>query len=263
MFSKLKSTLSHLVLSELLVPEHTPAESLDQGCESTCRLSSSAVDCTQDAFSEPRCQGQSCSESVIYKYGRSIKLPSGETINQYSFLFIGDTETATLTNLMMTFNESPFYSYSPARKMCQRETLNVNKALMKRYYLVERAKDAKIVGIVAGTLGVAKYRSVIEHLKKLLQNAGKKSYTFVVGKLNPAKLANFAEIDIYVLVACPESSLLDQSEFYRPIVSPLEMEFACNQAREWTGEYSTDFRDILPGNFLYVFLYVLFIVCLV
>ena len=34
-------------------------------------------------------------------------------------------------------------------------------------------------------------------------------YTVAVGKLNPAKLANFMEIDIYVLVACPHCSLLD------------------------------------------------------
>ena len=34
-------------------------------------------------------------------------------------------------------------------------------------------------------------------------------YTIAVGKLNPAKLANFMEVDIYVLVACPECSLHD------------------------------------------------------
>jgi len=34
-------------------------------------------------------------------------------------------------------------------------------------------------------------------------------YVIVVGKLNVAKLANFMEMDVYVLVACPESSLID------------------------------------------------------
>lgn len=34
-------------------------------------------------------------------------------------------------------------------------------------------------------------------------------YTIAVGKLNPAKMANFMEIDIFVLVACPENSLVD------------------------------------------------------
>ncbi|XP_009570449.1 PREDICTED: diphthamide biosynthesis protein 2, partial [Fulmarus glacialis] len=68
-----------------------------------------------------------------------------------------------------------------------------------------------------------------------------------VGKPNPAKLANFLEVDIFVLVACAQNSLLDSSDFYRPVVTPYELELACNPAREWTGNYLTDFRDLLPG----------------
>ena len=34
-------------------------------------------------------------------------------------------------------------------------------------------------------------------------------YTFAMGKLNPAKMANFMEVDVYVLVACPENSLVE------------------------------------------------------
>ena len=34
-------------------------------------------------------------------------------------------------------------------------------------------------------------------------------YTIAVGKLNVAKMANFMEIDIFVLVACPENSLVE------------------------------------------------------
>lgn len=42
--------------------------------------------------------------------------------------------------------------------------------------------------------------------KKTLSFA--KFYTFVVGKINPEKLANFMEIDVFVLIACPENSLI-------------------------------------------------------
>jgi len=37
----------------------------------------------------------------------------------------------------------------------------------------------------------------------------KKSYTISVGKLNPSKLANFMEIECFVLVACPENSIVE------------------------------------------------------
>ncbi len=55
----------------------------------------------------------------------------------------------------------------------------------------------------------ASYLPLIAYLRQVLANAHKKAYTISVGKVNPAKLANFAEIECFVLVACPENSLLD------------------------------------------------------
>lgn len=45
-----------------------------------------------------------------------------------------------------------------------------------------------------GTLGVSRYLRVVASVRRLVERAGKKAYTLVVGKLNPAKLANFAEV---------------------------------------------------------------------
>ncbi|XP_051867897.1 2-(3-amino-3-carboxypropyl)histidine synthase subunit 2 [Pristis pectinata] len=183
---------------------------------------------------------------VINKFGRQFTIHDDRSVNDYDMFYVGQ-ESPTLTNFMMTWNRCSFCSFDPVKGVGRQETVNINKALMKRYYMIERAKDAQVVGILIGTLGVADYLSTIDHLKWIVKQSGKKSYTFVMGKLNVAKLANFLEVDIYVLVACPENSLLDSSEFYRPVITPYEMEVACNQTREWTGEYVTDFRDLLPG----------------
>ncbi len=75
-------------------------------------------------------------------------------------------------------------------------------------------------------LPFAHYLDVIEQLKKLITGAGKKYYVFVVGKLNVAKLANFQEIDIFVIVACPENTLIDSKQFFKPIVTPFELQLA-------------------------------------
>lgn len=56
---------------------------------------------------------------------------------------------------------------------------------------------------------IASYLNIIDHLKKVIKASGRKSYFFVMGKLNVAKMANFMEIDCYVLVSCPENSLID------------------------------------------------------
>ncbi|XP_008436556.1 2-(3-amino-3-carboxypropyl)histidine synthase subunit 2 [Poecilia reticulata] len=184
---------------------------------------------------------------TVCQFGRRFSLKSGSSLTDYRMFYVGP-EGATLRNFMMTWNRCSFCSFDPVSMTGRVETVNVNRALMKRYYAIERAKDANVVGILVGTLGVADYLTIIQQLKETLHRAGKKSYMFAMGKLNVPKLANFLEIDIFVLIACPENSLLDSSEFYKPVVTPFEMEVACNRKREWSEEYVTDFRHLLPGG---------------
>lgn len=111
---------------------------------------------------------------------------------------------------------------------------------MRRYAVVQRARDADVFGILVGTLGVgsftnafipsvprldlssppAAYLPLIKHLRTVLRRARKKSYTISVGKLNPAKLGNFLEIECFVLVACPENSVIDSKVRVAPSWPP-------------------------------------------
>ncbi|XP_026161514.1 2-(3-amino-3-carboxypropyl)histidine synthase subunit 2 isoform X2 [Mastacembelus armatus] len=184
---------------------------------------------------------------LICQFGRQFSLKHGSSIIDYSMFYVGQ-EGAALRNFMMTWNHCLFGSFDPETMKGRTESVNINRALMKRYHAIERARDAGVVGILVGTLGVADYLSVIQRLKETISRAGKKSYVFAMGKLNVPKLANFPEIDIFVLIACPENSLLDSSDFYKPVVTPFEMELACNKNRQWSEEYVTDFRHLLPGG---------------
>eukprot|EP01135_Chromosphaera_perkinsii_P002129 Nk52_evm63s217 gene=Nk52_evmTU63s217 len=178
------------------------------------------------------------------KSGRKFSAPKGEDMHLYGF-YLG-SEGLVLNNLMMTYNTYQFYSFNPVTDELRKESLNVNRQLMKRFYMVEKMKDAEVVGIVCGTLGVQHYLTVLEGLKKMLKRAGKKTYTFVIGKLNVAKLANFMEIDVFVLISCPENTLVDSSEFYKPIVTPYEAYLACNKMGDaWSGKFVTEFSEIV------------------
>ena len=100
-----------------------------------------------------------------------------------------------------------------------------------------------------------------------------------MGKLNAAKLANFAEVTalgpappprpapaadpehprhhllapprllaqvgVYALLGSPEHSLLDSKEFYRPVVTPYELQLALT-GDEWSGEFILDYGRLLP-----------------
>ncbi|XP_032073126.1 2-(3-amino-3-carboxypropyl)histidine synthase subunit 2 [Thamnophis elegans] len=183
---------------------------------------------------------------MIQQFGRRFVIDEHHGLENYSMFYIG-SEGAELTNFMLSWNQCPFSSFDPRTGQGRCETLDVNRALRRRLYLVERTRDAQVVGIVVGTLGVEDYLSVLEHLRQIIHRAGKRAYTLAVGKPNPAKLANFPEVDIFVLVACPQNSLLNSTDFYRPLITPYELEIACNPARTWTGRYVTDFRHLLPG----------------
>lgn len=196
---------------------------------------------------EPNCNSNG---QHFSKCQRLFTIPESESIEDYSIFYIGEPGHFLL-NLIFSFSKCPSFTYNPKLQLAKQETLQ-NRQLMRRYYLVEKIKDANVIGVLVGTLGVSDYLSCVHHLENLIKKAGKKSYTFVVGKLNIAKLSNFLEIDIFVHVACSENTLIDSKEFYQPIVTPFEVEIALNPNREWTGDYYTDFRLLLPGAACYV-----------
>ena len=121
--------------------------------------------------------------------------------------------------------------------------------LRRRYALITSLATVPIWGILINTLSVKNYLSMISHVQKVISNAGKKSYLFVVGKINAAKVANFSEIGGWVVVGCWESSLIDSKEFYKPIITPFELELALrpDDSRVWTGEWRADFEGVLDA----------------
>ena len=131
---------------------------------------------------------EKCESKEIRKLGRIIRIPGDKQLEDYTVIYIGE-ESASLTNWMMNLNKCRFCRFDPVSNRAQIETLNVNKILMKRYCMIERAKDASIVGVLAGTLGVKDHLAVMDRMKKLVKAVGKKSYTFVVSCLGSFTLS--------------------------------------------------------------------------
>lgn len=123
--------------------------------------------------------------------------------NGDSIVFMGDSdESPLLVSLMLSHNQSSVFRFDPAKNQIS-EARSASRTLSRRFYLMSAVKEAKIIGIVAGTMSVGRYLDVIRHVERVIRDAGKKSYLFLVGKINAPKLANFAEVDAFVLVACP------------------------------------------------------------
>lgn len=144
----------------------------------------------------------------LYPSSGPLDVFKPETTEETFILYIG-SESLGLTNLLMTHSSIPVYSYHPGIRGLRLQSSQTNKLLMRRYAMVQKTRDADVFGILVGTLGVASYLPLLTHLRNVLALNGKKSYTMSVGKINPAKLANFMEVECWVLVACPENSLIE------------------------------------------------------
>jgi diphthamide biosynthesis protein 2 len=75
--------------------------------------------------------------------------------------------------------------------------------------------------------------------------AGRKTYTLLMGKPNPAKLANFPEIEVFVMLADPQGLILDSKEYLSPIISPHEAFLALTGRPFEPAAYRLDFGDLL------------------
>lgn len=191
---------------------------------------------------------QNGSKDVVkYKIGGlTWDLHEGFKMEDYVLFWIGADDSA-FGNVVLTFNNSVIVRYDAIDGCLISDVSNQRRILKRRYYLVEKAKDANIVGILVGTLGVAGYLHMINQIKELVSKAGKKSYTFVMGKPNPAKLANFPECDVFIYVSCAETALLDSKEFLAPIITPFEAVLAFSRGSIWSGTYSMDFQDVIAS----------------
>lgn len=196
----------------------------------------------------------------LERFGRRFPLAPGRRLEEYGAFYVGGSEAISdpdldpdLSRLLLGWAPGrPFSSCCPDTGRTQDEGARAGRLRARRRYLVERARDAHVVGLLAGTLGVARHREALAHLRSLTQAAGKRSYVLALGRPTPAKLANFPEVDVFVLLACPLSALAPQSSgnFFRPVLAPCELEAACNPAWPPPGlaPHLTHYADLLPGS---------------
>ncbi|KAK1760112.1 putative diphthamide synthesis protein-domain-containing protein [Echria macrotheca] len=162
-------------------------------------------------------------------------IPSDLSLSDYSIFHISAPPTSLLLALSSRVRSIHIHPTSSSTA----PSFSTQRLLGRRYARVLRLASAGVIGILVNTLSVANYLSSIDTIRKKIEAAGKKSYTVVVGKLNPAKLANFAEVDGWVVVGCWESSLVEEDAgFYRPVITPFELGVAlAGNERTWTGEW--------------------------
>ncbi|KAJ9460520.1 Diphthamide biosynthesis protein 2 [Diplonema papillatum] len=164
------------------------------------------------------------------------------------------TEDAAEAALLLVFDENGNEYDVAACPVSKR----VDAKLRARCYTIEKIKDAEVIAIVVCALLTEASTAAVERLKSVIRSAGKQVVVVFVGKPNVPKLANYEEVDLYCIVACPQSTLFDSKEYPKPVVAPVEIMAALSTvAGEGDGDdvnvmtvpqyYSLDLPALLTG----------------
>lgn len=165
----------------------------------------------------------------------------------WALFHISSPPDSLLLTLSSRVASTHIYPTTPSSAPPTAEVANTRMTLRRRYALCTSLSTTPVFGILINTLSVKNYMSILSHVQKTIAAAGKKSYTFVVGKVNAAKVANFSEVGGWVVIGCWESSLIESKDFWRPLITPFELEIALQDDtnRVWTGEWTGDFTQLL------------------
>ncbi|KAH8417781.1 hypothetical protein KR222_005792 [Zaprionus bogoriensis] len=162
-------------------------------------------------------------------------------------IFVG-SDNQRFANLSLTTTASQWHIYDGATATLSAKNPLTAQYIRRRYYYIEKCKDAQTLGLIVATLSAVGYLDVVTRLQTMAKSRGIKTQLISVGRINPAKLANFLEIDCFVLIGCPFNNMYNSKEYYKPIVSVFEAEMALNPAwhMRYPEAYVTDFKQLLP-----------------
>ncbi|RMZ74619.1 diphthamide biosynthesis 2 [Pyrenophora seminiperda CCB06] len=185
---------------------------------------------------------------------RTIPATAADTDNglcEYALFHISDPPASLLLTLSSRVASIHIYPTTNTSSTPASASLaSTARTLSRRYALLTSLSTTPVFGILINTLSVKNYMHILSHVQQQIASAGKKSYTFVVGKVNAAKVANFSEVGGWVVIGCWESSLIESSEFWRPMITPWELGVALksDEERVWTGAWEADFQKVLDED---------------
>lgn len=83
-----------------------------------------------------------------------------DQLSKLQVVWIGaSSDHRLLTNCMLQFNTLSFHLYNAVTQRLTQNLRSVSKQLARRFYLMEKVKNAQRVGILVGTLGVGQWTS--------------------------------------------------------------------------------------------------------
>lgn len=133
-----------------------------------------------------------------------------------------------------------FYRYDPMLHTLTREGFDHTEMHRSRRGAIEQAADAKMVGLILGTLGRQGSVGVMEEVERLLEERDISHFTLLLSDVSPDKLKLFETVDAWVQVACPRLSVDWGDAYPKPLLTPYEAHVAFGKVA---------YKDVYPMDY--------------
>eukprot|EP00980_Cylindrotheca_fusiformis_P009931 scaffold2195_cov132-Cylindrotheca_fusiformis.AAC.15 len=164
-------------------------------------------------------------------------------------LFVADGRFHLESTMISNPQISMFYRYDPYSKTLTEESYEHEKMKDLRQVAIQKAKSAKVFGILLGTLGRQGNPAILSKIQEKLKRKGKRYFIMLVSEITPAKLALLeGKIDAWVQIACPRLSV-DWGHHLstkRPVLNPYEL-FVCLEEISFQTNYPMDYYSNAGG----------------
>lgn len=181
--------------------------------------------------------------------GEILGCTSPRIQNNTILIYLGDgrfhLESAMIANPSLSA-----YKYDPYEKKFTEEHYDHLEMRKNRKNAIDRASNARKIGLILGTLGRQGSARVTKYIEERIAYHNKESALILLSEIFPAKLDLFDDIDAFVQIACPRLSIDWGTAFTKPVLTPYELSVALGDA-EWAirdGEKVTD-KESYPMDF--------------
>ncbi|MDR2873502.1 MAG: diphthamide biosynthesis enzyme Dph2 [Methanobrevibacter sp.] len=152
------------------------------------------------------------------------------------YLFIGSGRFHPLG--IHLFTKSPVILLNPYSLEITNIKDFADEILRIRFARIVKAKEVKKWGILISSKE-GQYRfNLAKEIKKMLKDAGMKSYLILVENITPDILLPYLDLGGFVVSACPRIAIDDSLMYKKPLITPQELEIVLNK-RKWE-DYQID-----------------------
>nr|NVI71041.1 putative diphthamide biosynthesis protein 1 [Cucujiformia] len=152
--------------------------------------------------------------------GYEVSLPQSKPLSQGEILgctapflrctdvviYLGDGRFH-LEAIMIANPKIEAYKYDPYKKEFTREYYAHDEMNSYRKICIDQSAKCDKFGVIMGTLGRQGNLKVVENIKDILSEKGKKITFILLSEIFPKKLMLFPQLDAFVQIACPRLSI--------------------------------------------------------